>query len=101
MSNMMLRRRALAKMFLAIAIFFAVLEGPYFTTYLYLSLGFRITRNPIAIGMLVELLQTLRTLMYPLVYLTHRRTFRRSITVVAGGGKGAEIVNNGGGIQQT
>ena len=91
MKKMMLRRKSLAKMFLAIAILFAVFEGPYFTTYLYFSLGFRIARNPIAVGMIVELLQTVRTLMYPLVYLTHARTFHRSISVGAGvGGRGAD-----------
>jgi len=88
MSKMMLRRKSLAKTFLIVSALFALLEGPYFATFLYFSLGYRIPRNPVAFRMLLEMLQTFRTLINPFVYLTRAHSFKKIITapVVCVGG---------------
>lgn len=74
-------RRSLAWMMAAVAASFAAFEGPFFCTFLYLSLGFKFRRNRVFVKMLIDFLPILSHAVNPAVYLMRAKTFRRSIAV--------------------
>lgn len=84
--RMLKHRKSLAKMMVAIAVCFAVFEGPLFFTFLHLSLGKRISKNAIFLKMIIEWLPMLSSIVNPVIYSTRVKTFRRSL---ASGGSGS------------
>lgn len=86
--RMIEHRKSLAKMMVAVAVGFAVFEGPLFLTHLYVSLGFRFYRNIIFLKMVIEILTMFTAVINPLVYCVRVKTFRRHL--VGGGGSSAE-----------
>lgn len=78
-AKMLRHRKSLAWMMVAVAVSFAAFEGPFFVTFLYLSLGFRFQRNRVFLKMLIDFLPMLSHVVNPAVYLTRAKTFKRSI----------------------
>lgn len=97
-------RRSLAWMMAAVAASFAAFEGPFFCTFLYLSLGFKFRRNRVFVKMLIDFLPILSHAVNPAVYLMRAKTFRRSIAVSGSETRISRITTrtaNGGLVDQT
>ena len=83
-TNRMLKsRKSLAKLMLCVAIFFILFESPYFITFFYLCLGYRIAKNPVTILLIIEFLPLICSVLNPIIYSSHslcnRRRFMKSV----------------------
>ena len=94
-TRMLKHRKSLAQMMVAIAVCFAIFEGPLFFTLLYLSLGNRITKNTIFLNMINEWLPMLSSMINPIVYSTRVKTFRRGFASGSGNGTTSTIYSSG------
>lgn len=91
-SKRMLRsRKSLAKLMLFIAVIFVMFESPYFITFFYLSLGFKIAKNQVTILLIIELLPLICSVLNPVIYSSHSLCNRRKfMSSFIGGGHNEE-----------
>ena len=66
--RLMQSRKSLAKMMLAIAGLFALSHGPYFCTFLYISLGGTVEHNPLFAVLMLQFLPLLSSSLNPIIY---------------------------------
>lgn len=83
--RMIQTRKSLAKMMLFIAVSFTLLQGPYFFTFLFLSIGFRIGDNAVFLLMIIEFLPMISAIINPFVYSVRTKTFKKSVSIVSTG----------------
>jgi cholecystokinin A receptor len=74
-------RKSLAKMMLFIAVSFTLLHGPYFFTFLFLSIGFHINNHAVFLLTFIEFLPLVSAIINPFVYSVRTRTFKKSVDV--------------------
>lgn len=65
-------RRIIAKFMLSLAVLFAICNGPFFCTFLYICLGGQVTSNPILALSLIDILGSLYAVFNPIIYAASR-----------------------------
>ncbi|ELT88599.1 hypothetical protein CAPTEDRAFT_109079 [Capitella teleta] len=79
-------RKSLAKMMLFIAVSFTLLHGPYFFTFLFLSVGFHVGNNAVFLLMFIEFLPLISAIINPYVYSVRTKTFKKSVSIASQSG---------------
>ena len=91
-TNKLLRsRRCLAKMMVCIAVIFAVCHGPLFITFLYVSLGGEVNRDPVFLVMVIEFLPIISSVLNPFIYSSHSGQFRKGLLVLLSGSESDDL----------
>ena len=83
--RMLRTRKAVAKMMLLIAVLFIICESPYFITFFYRSLGFKLKTNPVTILLIIECLPLIYAVANPIVYGSHSCCNRKRFIALLGG----------------